>query len=239
MTWVIAPLPFEKNALEPVISARTVDLHYEKHHKGYLAKLIALTQGKPEAGKTLTELIATASGPIFNNAAQVWNHSFYWNSLSPSGGGEPNGKLRERIDESFGSFSAFRQRFAEAAIQEFGSGWAWLTQESSGRLRVCSSDDAENPLRNQLTPLLTIDVWEHAYYLDYQNERPRYVEGWLASLANWEFAAANLELGLGWETRNAGEGDAEADARYREGIRRFAKAGRVEEAARRAAREEG
>ena len=188
----IAPLPYRKNALEPYLSAETLELHYEKHHKGYLAKLRKAIDGKPEAERGLEELIRTASGDVFNNAAQVWNHSFYWPSLKPGGGGRPEGKLKEALEASFGSFDRFRDAFSEAANGEFGSGWAWLLLDAKGRLRVASSSDAENPLRGDLVPLVTLDVWEHAYYVDYRNERARYVDAFLDHLLNWDFVAANL-----------------------------------------------
>ena len=190
----VPPLPWPKNALEPHVSARTVELHYEKHHKGYLEKVRKLLQGKPEADAELEDLIRTAKGPLFDNAAQVWNHTFYWRSMRPRGGGKPEGELLGLLTDAFGSFEEFRRRFAEAAIGEFGSGWAWLVRDPRGGLRVLSSDDADNPLRGGAQPLLTLDVWEHAYYLDDQNERNRYVSDFLDHLVNWRFVAENLGL---------------------------------------------
>jgi Fe-Mn family superoxide dismutase len=180
--------------LEPYICGRTVDLHYEKHHRGYLTKLQKLIAKTPLAEKSLEEIITTESeGKIFNLAAQVWNHTFYWKSMrSPSKSGPP-AALAEALEQSFGGVSAFKRQLAEAANTEFGSGWAWLVTNGSGKLRVLSTTDAENPLGSAVIPLLTIDVWEHAYYLDYQNEREKYVEGFLDHLINWEFAAANLQ----------------------------------------------
>jgi len=239
MKFEIDPLPYPKNALAPFIGAETVDLHYEKHHKGYLEKLEKLVRGKPEADESLEDLIRTARGDVFNNAAQVWNHNFYWLSMRPGGGGEPTGELATRIDASFGSYIEFRAQFTEAAVGEFGSGSTWLVQGPSGGLVVCNSNDAENPLQRDLVPLLTLDVWEHAYYLDYRNERARYVEKFLDHLLNWDFVATNLTLappadeGLDIQ----GEGNPEADERYREQATRFAKSGRVKPAAERAARE--
>jgi Fe-Mn family superoxide dismutase len=239
MKFEIPPLPYPKNALAPFIGAETVDLHYEKHHKGYLDKLEKLVRGKPEADQTLEHLIRTARGEVFNNAAQVWNHNFYWLSMKPGGGGEPAGDLATRIEQSFGSYIEFRAQFAQAAIGEFGSGWAWLVQGLSGRLVVCSSDDAENPLQRDLVPLVTIDVWEHAYYLDYHNERARYVDKFLDHLLDWDFVATNLTLappadeGLDIQ----GEGNPEADERYRKRATAFARSDRVKPAAERAARE--
>jgi superoxide dismutase, Fe-Mn family len=239
MTFEIPPLPYPKNALAPLIGAETVDLHYEKHHKGYLEKLEKLVRGKPESDQSLEDLIRASRGEVFNNAAQIWNHNFYWLSMQPDGGGEPAGELATRIEQSFGSYIEFRARFAEAAIGELGSGWAWLVKGVDDRLLVCKSDDAENPLQRDLVPLLTIDVWEHAYYLDYRNERARYVNAFLDHLLNWDFVATNLSLappadeGLDIQ----GEGNVEADARYRERATAFAKSGRAEKAAERAARE--
>jgi superoxide dismutase, Fe-Mn family len=194
MKFEIPPLPYPKNALAPFIGAETVELHYEKHHKGYLEKLNKLVRGEPEAEQSLEELIQTARGDVFNNAAQVWNHNFYWLSLQPGGGGEPAAGLAKQIDESFGSYVGFRAQFAEAANGEFGSGWTWLVKGVGGKLLVCNSNDAENPLQRDLVPLVTLDVWEHAYYLDYRNERKRYVEQFLDHLLNWDFVAANLTL---------------------------------------------
>jgi len=194
MKFEIPPLPYPKNALEPYLSAETLELHYEKHHKGYLAKLRKSIEGKPEAERSLEDLIRTAEGELFNNAAQVWNHTFYWGSLRPDGGGRPKDELLHVIESSFGSFDSFRERFADAAIRQFGSGWAWLVQSPTGRLSVRSSSDAENPLQLSLTPLLTLDVWEHAYYVDYRNERARYVKAFLDHLLNWDFVASNLSL---------------------------------------------
>jgi Fe-Mn family superoxide dismutase len=195
MRFELPPLPYAQDALEPVISARTLHFHYEKHHRGYLEKLRRLIEGKPDAEVSLEDLIRSASGDIFNNAAQVWNHTFYWRSLAPGGGGEPGGRLLELARAHFRDVAALKRELAEAANGEFGSGWAWLVLDGGGRLRVRSSDDAENPLAVDQRPLLAIDVWEHAYYLDYQNQRERYVEGVLDRLLNWDFAARNLEAG--------------------------------------------
>jgi len=206
MKFEIPALPYPKNALAPYIGAETVDLHYEKHSTGYLEKLAKLVRGKPEEGRSLEDLIRTARGDVFNNAAQVWNHNFYWLSMQPGGGGEPAHELAARIDRAFGSYIEFRAQFAGAAIGEFGSGWAWLVKGRDGRLFVCNSNDAENPLLRDLVPLLTIDVWEHAYYLDYRNERARYVEMFLDHLLNWDFVATNLT-----PAPPAGEGLADHD----------------------------
>ena len=190
----VPSLPYPKDALAPTLGPRTLELHYEKHHKGYLAKVQKMLEGKPEADGELEDLIRTADGALFDNAAQVWNHTFYWRSMRPHGGGQPEPALRDVLESAFGSVDEFRRRFAEAANGEFGSGWAWLVKDKYGRLRVQSSTDAQNPIREGFVPLLTCDVWEHAYYLDYQNERSRYVEGFLDRLVNWEFVAENLGL---------------------------------------------
>jgi len=191
-TWRLAPLPWECDALEPHVGARTVELHYEKHHRGYLEKLREAIEGKPDAQLDLEELVRSSHGHVFDLAAQVWNHDFYWNSLAPDGARQPEGELRARIERDFGSFDECRRRLAEAANGHFGSGWAWLAAELDGRLRVLATHDAANPLGGGLTPLLTIDVWEHAYYLDVQNERDRYVAAVIDHLLDWEFAARNL-----------------------------------------------
>ena len=190
--WRLAPLPWAPDALEPHIGRRTVELHYGKHHRGYLDKLRAAIEGKPEAEQDLEQLVRTSQGHVFNMAAQVWNHDFYWRSLTPDGGGKPEGELLARIERDFGSFAACRERLAEVATGHFGSGYAWLAAGRDGRLRVLATHDAENPLGGGLSPLLTIDVWEHAYYLDVQNERDRYVDAVLDHLLDWEFAAQNL-----------------------------------------------
>ena len=185
-------LPYAKDALEPHLSARTVHVHYEKHHRGYLAKLRQAIEDKPEADRELEEIIRSSDRGVFNLAAQVWNHGFYWNSLRPHGGGRPDGELLSKIQRSFGSFDDFKRAFAEAANGQFGSGWAWLLLDAHGRLRVRSTPDAENPLGSGQRPLLTIDVWEHAYYLDYQNERAKYVEGVIDHLLDWDFAQRRM-----------------------------------------------
>ena len=200
MKFELPSLPYAKGALEPHISARTIDFHYDKHHRGYLTKLEKAIEGKPIAEKSLEEIIRESQGTVFNLAAQVWNHTFYWSSMSPKGGGGPHGDLASALDRAFGSADDFKRRFAEAANGEFGSGWAWLVLDRSKKLRVIATDDAENPLQTGETPLLTIDVWEHAYYLDYQHQRPSYVKGFLDHLINWEFAADNY--------RRASAGDA-------------------------------
>jgi Fe-Mn family superoxide dismutase len=192
MRFELPPLPYATHALEPHISARTLEFHYEKHHQDYMKKLKAAIEGTPDEQKTLEQLIQTCGGSIFNNAAQVWNHTFYWNSMSPDGGGTPDGSIAVLIESDFRSLDNFIERFSAAAIGEFGSGWAWLIKRPDGHLDVINSSDAENPLQRGLRPLLTIDVWEHAYYLDYQNERGKYIQAFVKELINWNFGARNL-----------------------------------------------
>jgi Fe-Mn family superoxide dismutase len=189
-------LPYAPNALEPHVSGRTVDIHYNKHHAGYLKKLADEIRGKPLEQLMLDEIVRTApeGGSVFKNAAQVWNHTFYWNSLAPEGGGSPSGALADLLKRDFGSVDQFKRNFATVAAGEFGSGWAWLVADQVGRLRVLSTSDADNPMRNGQQPILVIDVWEHAYYLDYQNERGKYVEACLDHLLNWRFAESNIEV---------------------------------------------
>ncbi|MEZ5575420.1 MAG: superoxide dismutase [Candidatus Competibacteraceae bacterium] len=191
----LPPLPYAENALEPVISARTIGFHYGKHHQGYVNNLNKLVTGTPLADQPLEAVVKATANPdqtaIFNNAAQVWNHTFYWNSLKPKGGGKPTGALAEMIDKSFGGFEQFKAEFAKAATGQFGSGWAWLVKDGD-KLAVVKTGNADNPLVHGQKPLLTVDVWEHAYYLDYQNRRADYVTAVLDGLINWDFAAQNL-----------------------------------------------
>ncbi len=193
---VLPPLPYGEAALEPVISARTIGFHYGKHHQGYLNNLNKLVAGTDMADMSLEKIIlATAGAPekagVFNNAAQVWNHTFYWASMKPNCGGKPKGALAQKIDADFGGYDAMRKELAAAAGGQFGSGWAWLVMEA-GKLKVVKTGNADNPLSKGMQPLLTIDVWEHAYYLDYQNRRADYVNAVLDKLINWDFAAENL-----------------------------------------------
>ena len=190
------PLPFAENALDPVISANTIGFHYGKHHKGYVDNLNKLIAGTELADLSLEKIIAETAGKadkaaIFNNAAQAWNHTFYWRSLRPKGGGEPPAALKQRIEASFGTLDACKKELATAATTQFGSGWAWLVLDA-GKLKVVKTGNAETPLTKGVKPLLTIDVWEHAYYLDYQNRRADYVNAVLDKLINWGFAADNL-----------------------------------------------
>ena len=188
----LRPLPYEYGALEPHISATTIETHYEKHHRAYLEKMHDAIAGGPLEGKPLRDVVLASSGDLFNNAAQVWNHDFYWCSLSPEGGGTPAAALAKVLGARFGSVDAFKKELATAAANEFGSGWAWLIKASDGDLKVIATTDAENPLKAGHTPLVTIDVWEHAYYVDYRNHRPDYVAVFLDQLVNWDFATSNL-----------------------------------------------
>eukprot|EP01097_Dermamoeba_algensis_P007975 TRINITY_DN515_c0_g1_i3.p1 TRINITY_DN515_c0_g1~~TRINITY_DN515_c0_g1_i3.p1 ORF type:complete len:200 (+),score=64.40 TRINITY_DN515_c0_g1_i3:63-662(+) len=192
MTYELPPLPYAKNALAPHLSEETLNFHYEKHHRGYVNKLNQLAAEKPAwAGKSYEELIKTESGVVFNQAAQIWNHTFYWKSLSPNGGGAPTGKVAELINEAFGSFDAFKEKFSAAASGHFGSGWAWLVRDDNNKLQIVSTHDAGNPIKDGHIPVLTCDVWEHAYYIDFRNDRPKYIATWW-NLVNWEFANSNL-----------------------------------------------
>jgi Fe-Mn family superoxide dismutase len=190
MAFELPALPYEKTALEPHISAETLEYHYGKHHNTYVGKLNDLVEGTDFAGKDLVEIIKTSSGGVFNNAAQVWNHTFYWNCLSPNGGGEPTGELAEAINKSFGSVEKFKEEFTNTAIGTFGSGWAWLVKKADGSLGLASTIGAGNPLTSGDKPLLTCDVWEHAYYIDYRNARPKYIEAFW-KLVNWDYVAKN------------------------------------------------
>jgi Fe-Mn family superoxide dismutase len=189
-------LPFPENALQPVISANTLGFHYGKHHKAYVDNLNKLIVGTSFADMPLEAIIAASAGKpervgIFNNAAQAWNHTFYWKSLRPKGGGEPPAALKQKMEASFGNVDACKKELAKTAVAQFGSGWAWLVQDGE-KLRIVKTANADTPLTQRLKPLLTIDVWEHAYYLDYQNRRADYVDALIDKLANWEFAAENL-----------------------------------------------
>jgi Fe-Mn family superoxide dismutase len=192
----LPPLPYAQDALAPVISAETLSFHYGKHHKAYVDNLNKLVAGTDLADTPLEKVIAAAAGKpdkagIFNNAAQIWNHTFFWNSLKPGGGGAPTGAVAKGIDAGFGSYDNFKKEFANAAMTQFGSGWAWLVADK-GTLKVVKTPNAETPLTAGLTPLLTVDVWEHAYYLDYQNRRADFVAAVIDKLLSWEFANANL-----------------------------------------------
>jgi Fe-Mn family superoxide dismutase len=190
MAFILPPLPYPREALAPNISAETIDFHYGKHHQAYVTNLNNLTAGTPWEGKALEEIVLAAKDALFNNAAQVWNHTFYWNGLKPGGGGTPIGVVADAIAGAFGGFDAFKEQLTKAAVGHFGSGWAWLVL-AGGKLAVESTANAGCPLREGKTPLLTCDVWEHAYYIDYRNARPKYVEAFWG-LVNWDFVAANL-----------------------------------------------
>jgi Fe-Mn family superoxide dismutase len=189
----LPPLPYAPNALEPHMSRETVEYHYEKHHRGYLTKLQAAIEGTPEAAKSLEDIILSSQGSVFNNAAQVWNHTFFWNCMEPNGGGDPGGEIGHRLRDGFGSLEKFRQVFIEAGTSRFGSGYVWLIGDRDGGLRVTSSANADNPLTQHQVPLLTCDVWEHAYYLDYRSARADYVKTFLAQLVNWDRVEDSLE----------------------------------------------
>lgn len=192
MTIQLPPLPYEINALEPHISRETIEYHYGKHHKAYVDNLNNLIANTDLANKNLEEIILHSQGPIFNNAAQVWNHTFYWHCLSPKGGNAPTGNLAQAINQAFGSFEQFKEVFTKTALTTFGSGWAWLVKNAKGALEIVSTSNAGTPMTNQQKALLTCDVWEHAYYIDYRNARPKYLEHFW-NLVNWEFVAANLD----------------------------------------------
>ena len=191
MAHELPALPYEKNALEPHISAETLEFHHDKHHAAYVNNLNGLVPGTEFENMSLEDIVRNApAGGIFNNAAQIWNHTFYFAGLSATGGGEPTGDLAAAIDSAFGSFAEFKEAFSKAAATNFGSGWTWLVKNASGALEIVSTDDADSALKTG-TPILTIDVWEHAYYIDKRNARPAYIESWW-NVVNWEFAAANF-----------------------------------------------
>ena len=201
MTIQLPDLPYAPDALSPHISERTISFHYGKHHAGYVKAVNNGIAGTPDEGRSLEELVCSRpAGGLFNAAAQTWNHNFYWQSMSPGGGGEPSGDLAAALEASFGGVDAFRADFAAGAVGNFASGWGWLvfdaTAAGAGSLRIVQTDDAQTPLTDDLTPLLVIDVWEHAYYLDYQNARAAYVDAFVEHLINWEFASANHAAAL-------------------------------------------
>ncbi len=191
MAFELPALPYEQSALEPHISAETLEYHYGKHHQGYVKKLNGLVAGTEHESASLEDLIRSTEGSLFNNAAQIWNHSFYWNCLSPTGGGEPTGALAEAINAAFGSFADFKEQFTSAALGNFGSGWTWLVQNADGSIALHNTANAGCPLTEDVTPLLTVDVWEHAYYIDYRNARGAYLEAFW-QLVNWKFVASNM-----------------------------------------------
>ncbi|HKT28835.1 superoxide dismutase [Dyella sp.] len=188
----LPPLPYEKNALEPNVSAETLEFHYGKHHQAYVTNLNNLIKGTEFENASLEDIVKKSSGGVFNNAAQTWNHTFYWNSMrSPKSDNKPAGKLSDAIDKAFGSFDKFKEEFKKSAVGNFGSGWTWLVQRPDGSLGIVNTSNAATPITGSDKPLFTIDVWEHAYYIDYRNARPNYVDKFW-DLVNWDFAAKNL-----------------------------------------------
>jgi Fe-Mn family superoxide dismutase len=192
MAHTLPPLPYAKNALVPHISEETFDYHYGKHHQAYVTNLNNLIPGTEFENASLEEIIKKSSGGVYNNAAQVWNHTFFWSCLKPAGGGAPTGALADAINAKWGSFDAFKEAFTKSAVGNFGSGWTWLVKKADGSVDIVNTGPAGTPLTTTDKALLTIDVWEHAYYIDYRNARPKFVETFLTSLANWDFAAANF-----------------------------------------------
>ena len=195
--FTLMALPYADDALAPIVSPNTISFHHGKHHKTYVDNLNNLVKGTELEGQSLEAIVTATAGkadkaPLFNNAAQIWNHDFYWNSLKPNGGGLPTGKVADKINESFGSFDEFKKQMAATTVGQFGSGWGWLVADAAGKLKVVKTGNAEVPMTQGLKPLLTIDVWEHAYYLDHQNRRADYVNAVIDKLLNWEFAAKNL-----------------------------------------------
>ncbi len=190
MAFTLPELPYARDALEPHMSKETLDFHYGKHHQTYVDKANGLVSGTENENKSLEELIRTASGPLFYNVAQIWNHSFFWNCLAPNASG-PNATVSAALTEAFGSVDAFKEKFTASAVNNFGSGWTWLVRTADGKLDIVNTSNAGNPMTDGHTPLLTVDVWEHAYYIDYRNARPKFLEAFWA-LCNWDFVAQNL-----------------------------------------------
>ena len=195
MEYKLPPLPYAMDALEPAMSKETLEYHYGKHHRAYVKELNSLVRGSEFENATLEQVIRDSSGPLFNNAAQTWNHTFFWNCMAPRGGGKPTGALAEAMNDKWGSYAQFKEAFSKSAISNFGSGWTWLVVRSDG-VDIVNTDDADNPMTQGDEPLLTLDVWEHAYYLDYRNERPKFVEAFFKNLVNWNFALRNYENSL-------------------------------------------
>lgn len=191
MAFTLPTLPYQKNALEPHISSETIDYHYGKHHQTYVNNLNGLIEGTDHASKSLEEIIMNSEGGLFNNAAQIWNHTFYWNCMSPEGGGEPEGELAAVIAGKFGSFQGFRDQFSKSAATNFGSGWTWLVKNPSGGIEIHNTSNAGVPMTSGYKALLTVDVWEHAYYIDKRNARPAYIESWW-NLVNWNYVNTQL-----------------------------------------------
>ncbi|GAA5170904.1 superoxide dismutase [Viridibacterium curvum] len=192
MAHTLPPLPYAKDALAPHLSAETFDFHYGKHHQAYVTNLNNLIPGTEFENASLEDIVKKSSGGIYNNAAQIWNHTFFWSCMKPAGGGAPTGALADAINAKWGSFDAFKEAFTKSAVGNFGSGWTWLVKKADGSVDIVNTGPAGTPLTTADKALLTIDVWEHAYYIDYRNARPKFVEVFLTSLANWDFAAANF-----------------------------------------------
>ncbi len=192
MAFSLPPLPYEMNALEPHISVETLEFHYGKHHQTYINNLNGLVEGTENANRTLDEIIMNSQGGLFNNAAQVWNHTFYWNCMGPNGGGDPTGSVADTINKAFGSFADFKDQFSKSAETNFGSGWTWLVQNSNGDVEIQNTSNAGCPMTSSAKAILTIDVWEHAYYVDKRNARPAYIESWW-NLVNWDYVNSQLE----------------------------------------------
>lgn len=191
MTFTLPELPYSKGALAPHMSQETLEYHHGKHHNAYVNNLNNLIKGTKYENMTLEEIILSSEGPVFNNSAQIWNHTFFWNSLSPNGGGEAKGLALEAITKEWGSFEKFKEEFTKSAVANFGAGWTWLVKNKDGKLAIVNTSNAQTPITTGATPLLTVDVWEHAYYIDYRNERPKFINGFWA-LANWDFVNKNL-----------------------------------------------
>ncbi|MBY6185328.1 superoxide dismutase [Fe] [Marinobacter hydrocarbonoclasticus] len=192
MAFELPALPYAKDALEPHISAETLEFHHGKHHATYVTKLNGLVEGTEMADKSLEEIVKTSTGGVFNNAAQIWNHTFYWHCLSPNGGGEAKGAIADAINAAFGSFDAFKAKFTDSAVNNFGSSWTWLVKNADGSLAIVNTSNAATPLTEEgVTPLLTVDLWEHAYYIDYRNARPTYMDAFW-NLVNWDFVNENF-----------------------------------------------
>lgn len=192
MTFTLPELPYAKDALVPHMSQETLEYHHGKHHNAYVNNLNNLIKGTKYENMSLEEIILSSEGPIFNNSAQIWNHTFFWNSLSPKGGGEATGEVLEAITKEWGSFEKFKEEFTKSAVANFGAGWTWLVKNKDGKLAIVNTSNAQTPLTTGATPLLTVDVWEHAYYIDYRNERPKFINGFWA-LVNWDFVNKNLK----------------------------------------------
>ena len=192
MEHTLPPLPYAKDALQPTMSAETLEYHYGKHHQAYVTNLNNLIKGTEFESLGLEDIIKKSSGGIFNNAAQVWNHTFFWHCMKPNGGGEPKGALAEAINKKWGSYAAFKEAFQKSAVGNFGSGWTWLVKKADGSVDIVNTGNAQTPLTTADKALMTVDVWEHAYYIDYRNARPKFVETFMNSLVNWDYAEANF-----------------------------------------------